>query len=89
MKMVALIIDDDSLNTEVLVHLLKREGVKALSLKYPDQLPEFVKSVRDVEVISLTLNSPTPTASTSSKSCATHPIYRIFQLSPTRCILAR
>ena len=58
MKMVALVIDDDVLNIEVLVHLLKREGVDTLSLKCPDQLPEFVKSVADVEVIFLDLEFP-------------------------------
>lgn len=58
MKMVALVIDDDTLNIEVLVHLLKREGVDTLSLKYPDQLPELVKSIEDVEVIFLDLEFP-------------------------------
>ncbi|MCI0710065.1 MAG: response regulator [Chloroflexi bacterium] len=58
MKMVALVIDDDSLNIEVLVHLLKREGVDTLSLKYPGQLSEFMKAVEDVEVIFLDLEFP-------------------------------
>jgi CheY-like chemotaxis protein len=56
--MVAIVIDDDALNIEVLVRLLEREGLDTLALKYPGQLSDFIASIDDVEVVFLDLEFP-------------------------------
>lgn len=56
--MVALVIDDDGLNIEVLVKLLEKEGLETRSVKYPSQLPDLLAEMRDIDVIFLDLEFP-------------------------------
>lgn len=58
MDMVAVVIEDDALNIEVLVRLLEREGLDTISLKYPAHLTDFIDSINDIEVVFLDLEFP-------------------------------
>lgn len=57
-KASALIIDDKVSNVNVLVHLLKKEGVNCTAISSPKQLSSVVNELEHIEVVFLDLEMP-------------------------------
>ena len=57
-QITALIIDDEKKNLAVLVQLLAKEGVDAIQVDHPNQLPSVLEEIGPVDVVFLDLEMP-------------------------------